>query len=161
MTTEHLFEWRRDHDFVVSTDPTRLDLDVIHDFLTHSYWVPGIPRDVVARAIEHSFCFGLYICTSSTETQIGFGRLITDFSSLAYLADVFVLPAYRGRGLGTWLVQCIIECPALQGLRTMSLATADAHELYRRFGFDSLANPEAQMTRKQQMDWHRPDQVRE
>jgi len=157
MTTEHLFEWRRDQGYVVSTDPTRLDIDLIHGFLTHSYWVPGIPRDVVARAIEHSFCFGLY----EAQSQIGFGRVITGFSSLAYLADIFVLPAFRGQGLGTWLVQCIVECPALQELRTLSLATGDAHELYRRFGFLSLPNPEAHMTRKQEMDWHRPDQVRQ
>ena len=80
---------------------------------------------------------------------------------MAHLMDVFVLPAYRGRGLGMWLVQCVIECPALQGVRSMTLATSDAHELYRRFGFDTISNPEVHMNRKQEMEWFRPDQVRQ
>jgi len=92
-------------------------------------------------------------------TQIGFARIITDYSSMAYLADVFVLPKNRGQGLGKWLVQSILECPPLQGVRSISLATADAHELYRRFRFDTPSNPEAHMSLKRQMDWFSPDQM--
>ncbi|HJP30997.1 MAG: GNAT family N-acetyltransferase [Candidatus Latescibacteria bacterium] len=156
----HLHEWTRDtgdETYLISTDRARLDVDMIHEFLTHSYWSPGIPREVVIRGIEHSFCFGLY----RAESQIGFARAITDYTSMAYLADVFVLPGHRGQGLGKWLVQCIVDCPSLKGLRTMSLATADAHELYRCFGFEGLVSPEAHMSRKQEMDWFRPEQVRE
>jgi GNAT superfamily N-acetyltransferase len=163
MTDGHLYEWRRDDEteaLVISTDHSRLDIDVIHGFLTHSYWVPGIPRDVVQQSIDHSLCFGLYASRDTdAAAQVGFARVVTDFSRMAHVLDVFVLPSHRRRGLGKWLVQCMVECPALQGLQSMTLATADAHELYRRFGFTTITNPGVHMRRTQEMAWHRPEQV--
>ena len=127
--------------YIVSTDAARLDLDVIHGFLTQSYWSPGVPRDVVERAIKGSLCFGLYEGTR----QIGFARVITDQATYAYLADVFVLDAEQGKGLGTWLMEVIMAHPALQGLRRWGLITRDAHALYRKVGFKPLANPDRHM----------------
>src|SRR5438094_7259797 len=102
-------------DFLVSTDPARLDLDVIHDFLTNqSYWVKGIPREIVARSIEHALCFGIY---DGGGAQVGFARVVSDFATVAYIGDVFVLESHQGRGLGKWLMECIMRHPALQGLR--------------------------------------------
>lgn len=123
--------WRRDG-YEVSTDPARLDLAEIHDFLRGAYWSPGIPRDVLERAIRHSIVFGLY---DDDGDQAGFARVVTDRATFAYVADVFILDAHRGRGLGTWLVGCALQHPELQGLRRWALATADAHGLYTRFGF--------------------------
>lgn len=148
-------QWQRD-DYTVSTDRDRLDVDVIHQFLTHSYWVAGIPRDLVARSIDHSLCFGLYKATE----QIGFARVVTDYTHSAHIMDVFVLPPHRGQGLAVWLIECLLACPPLQGLRSMTLSTADAHELYRRFGFTEVDNPENRMIRSQEMDWFRADMVR-
>lgn len=128
--------------YVITTDPARLDLDVVHRFLRDAYWATGIPRDVLARAIRHSLPFGLY---APGGEQCGFARVLTDRAIAALLADVFVLPEHRGRGLGAWLVGCVLAHPDLQGLRRWSLATADAHGLYERFGFTTLANPEAHM----------------
>jgi GNAT superfamily N-acetyltransferase len=134
--------WRRGG-YVISTDPGRLDVDLIHDFLAHrSYWAQEIPLEVVRRSIEHSLCFGLY----ASEGQAGFARVVTDYAVFAYLGDVFVLESHRGRGLGTWLVETVLGCPELQGLRRWDLATNDAHELYRRFGFGE-ANPARVMER--------------
>lgn len=121
----------------LSTDPARLDLDVIHGFLSGSYWSAGVPRDVVERALRHSLCFGLY----EGGRQVGFGRVITDRATFAYLADVFVLPQHRGQGLSKWLMQCVREHPDLQGLRRFLLGTRDAHGLYRQFGFSAPADP--------------------
>ena len=124
--------------YTVSTDRSRLDLTLIHDFLAHrSYWAQGIDRDVVARAIEHSLPFGVY----EGHQQVGFARVLTDYAVFAYLMDVFILESHRGRGLGKWLVACIIAHPALQGLRRWMLATHDAHGLYRRYGFAPLEHP--------------------
>ena len=159
MADEHLYEWQRNDDadeYVVSTDRARLDIDVIHGFLKHCYWVPGIPRDLVQQSVNHSLCFGLY----TSGAQIGFALVVTDFSRLAHILDVFVLASHRGRGLGKWLMQCLVECPALHGLQSMTLATADAHELYRRFGFEGISKPGAHMRRTQEMAWHSPDQIR-
>ncbi|MGH9364731.1 MAG: GNAT family N-acetyltransferase [Thermoanaerobaculia bacterium] len=130
-------EWRRD-DYSISTDRDRLDRQVIHAFLRESYWARGIPREVVDRAIENALCFGLY----EGDRQIGFARVISDFSTFAYLADVFVLDSHRGRGLGTWLVEVMRAHPDLQNLRRWMLATDDAHGLYRKFGFQPLEKPE-------------------
>ncbi|HSS44711.1 MAG TPA: GNAT family N-acetyltransferase [Thermoanaerobaculia bacterium] len=130
-------EWRRD-DYSISTDRDRLDREVIHAFLRESYWARGIPREVVDRAIENALCFGLY----AGDRQIGFARVISDLSTFAYLADVFVLDAHRGRGLGTWLVEVIRAHPDLQNLRRWMLATEDAHGLYRKFGFRPLQTPQ-------------------
>jgi len=135
-------------EFVISTDPRRLDLDVIHGFLTNCYWARGIPRDVVARSIEHSLCFGVY---DGTGAQIGFARVVSDFATVAYLGDVFVLESHRGRGLSKWLMECITLHPALQGLRRWILLTRDAHGLYSQFGFTPLKAPE------RYMELHRPD----
>jgi GNAT superfamily N-acetyltransferase len=124
-------EWRR-NECLISTDAQGLDLDVIHRFLSEeSYWAPGVTREVVARSIENSICFGLY----GASGQVGFARVITDRAAFAYLADVFVLPEHRGRGLGKWLVETVLSHPDLQNLRRFFLGTADAHSLYERYGF--------------------------
>jgi GNAT superfamily N-acetyltransferase len=125
--------------FLVSTDRKRLDLDVIHGFLTNCYWAKGIPRYVVARSIEHALCFGVY---DANGAQVGFARVISDFATVAYVGDVFVLEAHRGRGLGKWLMQCIMAHPALQGLRRWILTTRDAHGLYSQVGFTPVKAPE-------------------
>lgn len=124
-------------EYAISTDPTLLDIAVIHDFLAKSYWSPGIPRSIIERAIRNSLCFGLYCRTE----QVGFARVITDKATFAYLADVFVLQSHRGKGLSKWLMQVIKEHEDLQGLRRFMLVTQDAHGLYRQFGFGELANP--------------------
>ena len=137
-------EWRRDG-YVISTDPARVDVDVVHAFLTHdSYWARGIARGVVARSIEHSLVFGVYH-EGGGGAQAGFARAITDRATIAYVADVFVLPAHRGRGLGVWLMECMRAHPDLQGLRVWRLATLDAHGLYEKQGFSPLAHPERLM----------------
>ncbi len=138
---EMLLEHRRG-DLLLSTDPARLNLDVIHNFLTNCYWAKGIPRDVVARSIEHSLCFGVY---DGTGAQVGFARVISDFATIAYLGDVFVLDSHRGHGLGKWMMQCIMQHPALQGLRRWILLTRDAHGLYAEFGFKALKSPDRYM----------------
>lgn len=135
---ETVIEFRRG-DFVISTDRARLDLDVIHGFLTNlSYWAKGIPRDVLTRSIEHSLCFGVY---DGTGAQVGFARVISDFATYAYVADVFVLESHRGQGLGKSLMNFILQHPALQGLRRWNLTTRDAHELYAQVGFKPLKVP--------------------
>ena len=135
--------------YEISSDPARLDLDVIHRFLSEdAYWSPGIPRATVERAIKNSFCFGVYLPDGS---QIGFARLVTDRATFAYLADVFVLPQHRGRGISKRLMEAILAHPELQGLRRWLLATRDAHGLYAQFGFKPLANPSRLMER------HDPD----
>ncbi len=131
---------RRDT-FTVSSDPACFDLDAIHAYLSTSYWAKGIPIETVERSIRNSLCFGLF---DGTE-QIGFARVITDHATYAYLADVYVLEAYRGRGLAVWMMECVCAHPDLQGLRRFALATRDAHELYRRFGFTELADPTKHM----------------
>lgn len=132
----------RKGEFTISTDRARLDLDVIHGFLTTSYWSKGIPRETVARGIENSLCFGVY---DSTGAQVGFTRVISDFATFAYIADVFVLESQRGKGLGKMLMECIKEHPQLQGLRRWTLSTFDAHGLYAQFGFAPLNFPERYM----------------
>lgn len=124
-------------DFDISDDKSRLDLDAIHDYLTRSYWSPGIPRELVARGIEYALCFGVY----HGARQIGFARVITDRATFGYLADVFVLEEYRGRGLSKRLMAFIMAHPDLQGLRRFMLATRDAHGLYAQFGFAEPASP--------------------
>ena len=135
--------WSRDG-FTISTDRSLLDLDVVHGFLSASYWSPGIPRETVARAISHSLCFGVY---DPQGRQIGFARLISDLASFAYLADVFILEPHRGKGLSKWLLECITTHPDLQGLRRWMLATRDAQGLYAKFGFTPLHAPERFMQR--------------
>ena len=137
---ESAFERRRGP-FTVSTDPARLHLDVVHGYLTRSYWAEGIPREVVARSMEGALCFGLH----EGAAQIGFARVITDRATYAYLADVFVLEPFRGQGLGVWMMECVLAHPDLQGLRRWSLVTRDAHALYGRFGFTALPAPDRYM----------------
>ena len=167
-------------EFTISTDPARLDLDLIHGFLTNCYWAKGIPREVVVRSIEHSLCFGVYDVSGQNnprslkggETlrraqgrlwgtptrsgalqspQVGFARVISDFATVAYLGDVFVLESHRGRGLSKWMMECIMQHPALQGLRRWILLTRDAHGLYAQSGFTPLKSPE------RYMELHHPD----
>ncbi|HTE42081.1 MAG TPA: GNAT family N-acetyltransferase [Steroidobacteraceae bacterium] len=133
-------EWQKDS-FVLSTDKTKLQLTVIHGFLTTSYWAPSIPLSVVEKCIANSLCFGLF----ERDAQIGFARIVSDFATFAYLADVFVLPDWRGRDLSKFMMECIKSHPDLQNLRRWSLATADAHGLYARFGFTSLKRSERAM----------------
>lgn len=133
-------EWTRG-EFVISTDRNRLDRTAIHAFLVGSYWSPGIPRDVVDRAIENSLCFGVY----DRAAQVGFARVITDSATFAYVSDVFVLESHRGRGLSRWLMEVLMAHPDLRNLRRWMLATADAQGLYEKFGFRSPAKPERLM----------------
>jgi GNAT superfamily N-acetyltransferase len=139
-------EWTRG-DYTISTNPELLDLDVIQKFLSQSYWAAGVPMEIVRRSIAHSLPFGIY---KGTE-QVGFARVITDFSTFAYLADVFVLELHRGQGLSKWLMESIVSHPDLQRLRRWMLATRDAHELYRKYGFLELKQPDRWMER------HDPD----
>ena len=125
----------------ISTDPSRLQLAAIHAYLTRSYWSPGVPEDVVARAIANSLCFGIYL----GDAQVGFARVVTDKASFAYLADVYVLEEHRRQGLSKRLVDAIQAHPDLQGLRHFMLATKDAHGLYAQFGFKPVAAPERLM----------------
>jgi GNAT superfamily N-acetyltransferase len=140
-TSARVFEHCRDQ-FLVSTDPGRLDLNVIHGFLTNSYWSKGISREIVARSIEHSLCFGVY---DGNGAQVGFARVISDFATYAYVADVFVVESCRGCGLGKLLMESIRMHPELQGLRRWNLTTRDAHTLYAKFGFTPLNFPERYM----------------
>lgn len=137
--------------FNISTDKARLNHEVIHRFLETAYWSPGIPKSVVDRAISHSLCFGLY----QDSDQIGFARVVTDYTNHAYLCDLFVLEAYRGQGLGRWLVECIVTYPELQNIRRMLLATEDAHNLYREFGFQPLGEPHKFMEKPFDRSWER------
>jgi GNAT superfamily N-acetyltransferase len=133
-------EWSRDG-FTITTDPARIDRAAAHAFLTESYWAEDIPREVVDRSIEGSLCFALL----DGPRQIGFARAISDRATFAYLADVYVLDEYRGRGLGKWLVETVLAHPDLQGLRRWMLVTRDAHGLYERVGFTALGKPERVM----------------
>ncbi len=138
--SETVLEYRRG-EFLISTDRERLSLDVVYGFLTNCYWAKGIPQEVVVRSIEHSLCFGVY----QGVEQVGFGRVISDFATVAYLGDVFVLESHRGRGLSKWLMECIVQHPALANLRRWILLTRDAHGLYSQFGFTSVETPERYM----------------
>jgi GNAT superfamily N-acetyltransferase len=129
-------EYRKDN-FVVSTDPARLDVDAIHAYLSRSYWAEGRSKEVVARSLEHSLNFGLY----DGEKQIGLARVVTDYTLFAYLCDVYVLEEYRGQGLSKWLLGCMLAYPGLTSIRFWSLKTRDAHGLYRQFGFTDIAQP--------------------
>src|SRR5438034_3767089 len=128
-------------EYTITTDRRRLDVAAIHAFLTSSYWSPGVPLAVVERAILNSLPFGLL----HGERQVGFARVVTDKATFAYLADVYVLEAHRGKGLSKWLLEAIQGHEELQGLRRFMLATKDAHSLYAQFGFKELANPSRMM----------------
>jgi len=143
--------------YEISTDPGRLQLDAIHAYLTRSYWSPGIPREVVARAIANSMCFGLYDVQGPTDTQVGFARVVTDKASFAYLADVYVLEEHRRQGLSKRLVEAVLGHPELQGMRRFLLATRDAHGLYAQFGFNAPAKPENFMEIRTPPAWLLPE----
>ncbi|WKE65101.1 GNAT family N-acetyltransferase [Gallaecimonas kandeliae] len=138
-------EWHH-QDFLLSDDKVLLQLAVVHGFLTDCYWSEGISEAQVAAAIRGSYCFGLY----QGGEQLGFGRLVTDHATFAYLADVFVLPAHRGQGLAKWMLESIFSQDWAQGLRRIMLATRDAHGLYRQLGFNAPASPQLLM------EVHRP-----
>jgi GNAT superfamily N-acetyltransferase len=137
-------EWH-DGDILVTTDPARLDLATIHDFLSgSSYWANGIPREVMERSIRHSICFGAF----DGGRQVGFARVISDRATFAYVADVFVLDSHRGRGVGRRIMACITSHPELQNLRLWTLFTRDAHGLYRHYGFRDARYPDRLMERR-------------
>lgn len=129
------YEWRCGAYFM-TTDQTRLDLEMIHGFLKNSYWASDIPAEVVKRSVENSLAFGLY----KDDEQVGFARVVTDYATFAYLADVFVLEPHCGQGLGKWMMEVVFSHHELQGFRRWILATRDAHGLYRRYGFAELGN---------------------
>jgi len=132
--------WQKDG-FLISTDKSRLQIDEIFDYLSRSYWAKGRARNVIERAIQNSFCFGLF----HEGRQIGLARVITDYATFAYLCDVYVLEEFQRKGLGKWLMSVVMSHPELQGLRRWSLVTRDAHGLYRQFGFNELKSPERWM----------------
>lgn len=125
-------------EFTITTDQSKLDITVIHHFLSGSYWGKDRPLEVVRKSIAGSMCFGVF----HGDRQIGFARVITDRATFGYLADVFIIDEYRGRGLSKWLMEIIMAHPELQGFRRFMLATRDAHGLYRQFGFTELDEPE-------------------
>jgi len=131
-------------DHTISTDKAKLDIGVIHGYLSRSYWAEGIPVAIVQKSIENSLCFGLY----RDERQVGFARVMSDFATFAYLADVFILEEERGKGLSKWLMECILQHQELQGLRSFALMTRDAQSLYARYGFKNHPNPERFMMRR-------------
>jgi GNAT superfamily N-acetyltransferase len=132
-------------EFVISADPTRLDFDEIYSFLSNTYWARERPRRVMKAALKHSCCFGMYHGCH----QIGFARAVTDYATYGYLADVYVLEPYRGRGLGHWLVKTVLEHPELKHLRRWGLVTRDSQSLYRDCGFTALEHPEHHMQKLQ------------
>jgi GNAT superfamily N-acetyltransferase len=142
-----VYNWQRG-EFEITTDQARLDLDVIHDYLARqSYWARGIPRPTLEKSVRNSLCFGLFEATR----QVGLARVVSDYATIAYLGDVFVLPEYQGRGLAQWLMQCVVAHPDLQNLRRWILVTKDAHGLYRKYGFAQLAQ------QQNFMELHNPD----
>jgi GNAT superfamily N-acetyltransferase len=135
-----IIESRR-NDLLISTDPARLDLDAVTDMLSRAYWAVGRPRDRIERSIQNSLVFGVY----DDRRQIGFARVVSDYTTFAWLCDVFILEEYRGQGIGKWLMETVITHADLQGLKRWMLATRDAHGLYRQFGFTPIENPERWM----------------
>jgi predicted N-acetyltransferase YhbS len=132
-------EFRKEK-FLINTDPSQLDVAAIHSFLTRSWWAEGISKEVVARAVANSLCFGVF----DGQKQIGFARVITDFATYAYLCDDYIVEEYRGSGLGSWLMECIFRHPDLQGLRRW-MVIAQEPQLYAKFGFKPLAEPQMNM----------------
>ena len=138
---------KQNGNYLITTDKSKLDLKVIHNFLTNeSYWSQNIPFEIVKAATENSLNFGLFF----KEKQIGYARIVSDFATTAYLADVFVLKEFRGQGLSKWLMEIIMNHPDLQGLRRWILATKDAHGLYKQFGWKPMAAPERWMEKHNQ-----------
>ncbi|MEV8374570.1 GNAT family N-acetyltransferase [Kribbella sp. NPDC056861] len=131
-------KWDRGDGFVADDDVARVDLEVVHGFISTSYWAPGISRELMQKAIDGSLNVGVY---DAAGAQVGYARAATDRATFAWIADVFVLESHRGLGLGRFVVSTLLEHPELQGLRRLMLATADAHDLYRSYGFDDPADP--------------------
>ncbi len=129
----------RQQGFVISTARERLDVAMVHQFLTQSPWAKGISRETVERAIQTSFCFGIY----EGDRQVGFARVITDFATFAYICDFFIVESHRGRGLAKWLISSILDCPEIHGLHRACIVTAEAHGLYRQMGFMGVQRPDA------------------
>jgi GNAT superfamily N-acetyltransferase len=131
--------------YTISTDPDKLQLEVIHRYLTEeAYWTTGRTREMTEKSIEHSLCFGVYF----HDQQVGFARVITDYTIFAYLCDVFILTEFQGQGLGKWLTETILKVLDDEGVRWTMLATRDAHELYEDYGgFQKLYLPEKWMGR--------------
>ena len=139
--------WTREK-YLISADAADVDLDIVYDYLSkESYWAKDIPREIVARSVQHSMCFSVLF----EGAQVGFARVTSDHATFAYVGDVFVLPAHRDKGISIWLMECIVKHPELQGLRRWMLATRDAHSLYTKFGFTPLKAPDRWMEK------HRPD----
>lgn len=135
-------EYFHKNGYQISTDKSLIDFDVVHNYISKdSYWAQQMPAETLKRAVDHSICFGIY----HHNKQVGFARVVSDQATFAYIADVFVLPAFRGIGLSKWLVQTILSHPDLQGLRRWSLATLDAHGLYKQMGFTELSKPDRWM----------------
>lgn len=126
----------------LSFDPAELQLDAIHAYLQRSYWSPGIPKEIVAKAIAHSFCIGAY---GPDGAQVGFARLVTDHATFGYLADVYVLEDHRGKGLSRAMVEALLAPPEVRGFRRLMLATRDAHGLYEKLGFEPVMDPKPLM----------------
>ena len=135
-------EWRRG-EYVISTDPSLLNLDAVHGFLQRSYWASERPLETIKRSVEGSLNFGLY--QPKDRRQVGFARVVTDFATFAWLCDVFIDEAHRGHGLGVWLVETVVEHPELRCMRLWMLGTRDAHGLYEKIGFTPLGAPEKWM----------------
>jgi GNAT superfamily N-acetyltransferase len=142
MGTNGPAEWTRDG-FLITTDKARMNVAMIHDFLTNAYWAAGRTRDVVQQSIDNSLVFGLF----EGDHQIGFARVVTDLATAAFLSDLFILDAYRGRGLGRWMVETILSHPECGKVPSWLLKTRDAHDLYGSFGFTPLPSPERFMIR--------------
>jgi len=138
-------EYRRNN-YLISTNKQKIKLDDIHRFLTNSYWSKGISFDKVKKSIKNSLCFGVY----NGNKQVGFARVVTDYTLFGYIADVFIVEEYRGLGLSKWLMECIVNHPDIKDLRTLMLATKDTHGLYEKFGFKPLDEPEKYMNKKKQ-----------
>jgi GNAT superfamily N-acetyltransferase len=131
------------NNFLISTDKSKLQIDIIHNYLSnHSYWAANIPLEIVERSITNSMAFGVYYQEENILKQVGFCRVVSDLSTFAYLADVFILEEYRGKGLSKFLVETVLKHPDLQGLRRWILATLDAHGLYTQYGFEPLDKPQ-------------------
>lgn len=129
------------NEYLVTTDKSKINVEIVHQFLSQSYWAENIPIKTVQKSIDNSMCYSVL----HQNTFIGFARVISDFATFAYLADVFIIPEQRGRGVSRWLMEVIMNHPELQGLRRFTLATRDAHGLYARFGFTPFDRPDRWM----------------
>ncbi len=142
-----IYQSYRRGEYTISTDPTLLDLDAIHGYLSRSYWAAERSRPIQEVALRHSLNFGVYHTDPQGETQVGLARIITDYATFAYLCDVYILEEHQGNGLGKWLIDTMLNDPTLHTVRRFMLATRDAHGLYAQFGFAPPTKPEIWMER--------------